>query len=184
MPGFPSQYSKELWQQARDLVAAGMVIREVADRTGISYDALRQKISRENWFVPATALSQAKAVLSQVSQNKTVIDGEEQSIIDQKSQSVTTGVQMAENIEEMGQKSRILALRGLLPRFTKTFTEDSELLSQPIDSWKDAGAMTNILSKLAGWDRPQSTVQVNVWGAGDVQNAIPVEAEPVEDEDP
>jgi hypothetical protein len=154
MPGFPSQYSKELWQQARDLVAAGLPFSEVAERTGIGFENLRKKAQRENWLVPATALNKNPLQLS---------SKREEGQVSQKS---PTDLVLAESVEEMGQKAKVSALKGLLPVFSETFKEGSELLSQPVDNWKNAGSMTNIVSKLLGWDRPATAVQVNVtqWG--------------------
>jgi hypothetical protein len=178
MAGPPSQYSTELWQQARDLVAASMTFPEVAERTGIGLENLYKKAQRENWFVPTTALAEAKAVIAQAQQLKAYNPDQEGR---QLSRTVQTGVDIAESIEEMCQKSKISALKGILPVFTKTFTEGSELLSQPVDTWKNAGSMTNILSKLAGWDRPQTAVQLNVWGgSGSTKSAQCWEAQEVD----
>lgn len=49
MPGFPSQYSKELWQQARDLVAGGMPLIEVAQVVPIKYSNLKKTWARKGW---------------------------------------------------------------------------------------------------------------------------------------
>jgi hypothetical protein len=91
---------------------------------------------------------------------------------------------MAESIAEIGQKGQIHALRGMLPRFLKTFEQDSELLTKPVEDWKTAGSMVNIFSKLAGLDKPQTGIQVNVWGDGwGAQGVVPVDGETVEDGD-
>jgi hypothetical protein len=152
-----------------------MPFKEVCERTGISYDNLKQKSSREDWFVPVTAIAEAKAILAQAQANKA--DKADQ-FNGELSPSVTTGLEMAESIAEMGQKGQISVLRGMLPRLLKTFQEDSPLLSKDVEDWKTAGSMVNIFSKLSGLDKPQIAIQTNVWGDGwSGQGAVPVEAE-------
>lgn len=162
MAGFPSQFSPELWQQARDLVAQGMTMAEVSERTGITLGNIKMTAMRQSWYVPATALAKAKETL-QTARTEVL-------------PSVTTGVQIAESIAEIGQKGQISALRGMLPRFLKTFETDSELLSKPVEDWKTAGSMVNIFSKLAGLDKPIVGIQNNVW-SGDFgsQTALPAD---------
>jgi ribosomal protein S1 len=173
MAGFPSQYSEEQWQQARDLVAQGFTFVEVSDKLGMSYENVRKKAQREEWFVPATALAKAQEALAA----KRVEESNGQEV----SQRVPTGAIVAESIAEIGQKGQIHALRGMLPRFLKTFEQDSELLTKPVEDWKTAGSMVNIFSKLAGLDKPSQAVQVNVWGDGwGAQGAVPVDASEVE----
>lgn len=159
MAGFPSQYSPELWQQARDLIAQGFTFPEVADKTGIGLSNLKMKSQRESWFVPVTAIQKGREAMELREKEKEVCP------------SVTTEAVLAESIAEIGQKGQIHALRGMLPRFMKTFDQDSELLSKPVEDWKTAGSMVNIFSKLAGLDKPQIAIQSNVfngdWTASD-----------------
>lgn len=154
MPGFPSKYSPELWQQARDLIAAGMTFPEVSDKTGIGLDNLYKKSSRENWTVPATILKEAQ---------KTVALRELES---QVSVSVQTEAILAENVAEMGQKGALAVVRGLLPKIQQTFREESALLAKEITTWKDAGQAFGIFAKASGLDKPTQAVQVNLWTQG------------------
>lgn len=156
MPGFPSAYSKELWQQARDLVGQGMSYPEVSQATGIEVGNLKMRAKRYNWYVPATALAKAQETLqiAKESQGTEVLP------------SVTTGQIIAESVEEMGQKGKLAVVKGMLPRLLKTFSEDSPLLSQEIESWKVAGLFTNIFANFTGINRPQTAVQVNISGWG------------------
>ena len=154
MPGFPSQYSKELWQQARDLVAAGMTFPEVADSTGIGLDNLYKKSQRERWTVPSTVAAKAQELVAKRHGEKQV------------STSVQTEAVLAENVAEYGQKGALAVVRGLLPKIQQTFREESALLAKEITNWKDAGTAFGIFAKASGLDRPQTAVQVNLWSQG------------------
>ena len=58
---------KTRWLLAREAVCRlGYSQKEAADKYGLSYDALRQRCSREEWPVP----SRIKEAVSQVSQNR------------------------------------------------------------------------------------------------------------------
>jgi hypothetical protein len=169
----PSHYTEQEWQTARDLVAAGMVIREVAERTEISYDALRQRISREDWFVPATALAEAKAVLAQAAQDKQIKDQDNQSGNDCSSQNVTKGLEMAENLLEIGKEGALLVARGLLPTLRRTYAPDSALMNREIQSHKEAGAAFGTFAKATQLDKPQHTVSLNFWGGSGSAKTAP-----------
>jgi hypothetical protein len=180
MPGFPSQYSKELWQQARDLVAAGMTFPEVSQRTGIGLDNLYKKAQREDWFVPVTALAEAREVIAQAQAAKQD-NGQEVST------SVQTGVEMAESVAEMGQKGQFAVLRGLLPKIIETFGEKSALMQKEITGWKDASSAFGMFAKASGLDKPQQAVQINMWGqaSGTVSGPdIPLDCTEVPQDEP
>lgn len=151
MPGFPSQYSKELWQQARDLVAAGLPFSEVSERTGIGFENLRKKAQRENWLVPATALTKNQLQLSTKREEEQV------------SQKSPTELVLAESVAEIGQKGQMALLRGLLPKLMETFSPDSELLSKPVTDWKSGSSMANLFAKFSGIGQSTQAVQVNLF---------------------
>jgi hypothetical protein len=150
---YPSQHTDEEWQTARTLVENAIPMPEVAERLGISYENLKKKAQRNNWFVPATALAKAQTALTE-RQNKET--GE--------SLRVPVEAHLAESIAEMGQKGQIAVLQGLLPKIRETFRENSALLAKEIESWKDAGTAFSIFAKASGLDKPQQAVQINMWG--------------------
>lgn len=161
MPGFPSQFSPELWQQARDLVAAGLTFSEVADKTGIGFENLRKKAQRDNWLVPSTVLAKSKTALSTHREQKQV------------SQSVSTDLVLAESVAETGQKGAKLVVEGLIEVIRRTFAPSSDLMKKEITSHKEAASMFGMFAKASGLDRPQSAVQVNLWGQGSGSQAGP-----------
>jgi hypothetical protein len=59
-----SPHTDQEWQRARDLVASGMEMPEVSERTGIPYEGLRKRAQREEWLVPSSSVSLAKSGLS------------------------------------------------------------------------------------------------------------------------
>jgi hypothetical protein len=126
---------------------------EVAERLGISYENLKKKAQRNNWFVPSTALAKAQTALTE-RQNKET--GE--------SLRVPVEAHLAESIAEMGQKGQIAVLRGLLPKIIETFGEKSALMQKEITGWKDASSAFGIFAKASGLDKPQQAVQINMWG--------------------
>lgn len=152
MPGFPSQYSKELWQQARDLVSQGFTFPEVSDKTGIGLSNLKMKAQREGWFVPVTALQKGKEALQQREGNKLEV-----------CPSVTTDLVLAESVAETGQKGAKMVVDGLIEVIKRTFDPSSALMTKEITSHKEASSMFGIFAKASGLDKPQQAVQVNVW---------------------
>lgn len=160
MAGFPSQYSKELWQQARDLIGQGFSFPEVSDRTGIGLSNLKMKSQREEWFVPATAIQRGNAALQQREQKMEVCP------------SVTTEALVAESIAETGQKGAKYVVDGLIEVIRRTFDPSSALMTKEITSHKEASSMFGMFAKASGLDKPQQAVQVNLWtqGSGAVQS--------------
>ena len=51
-----NQVSAEVWQRARDLVASGIAMREVARRVGIRPTTLIGRVAREGWYRPSQNL--------------------------------------------------------------------------------------------------------------------------------
>jgi hypothetical protein len=150
---YPSRHTDEEWQTARTLVENAVPMPEVAERLGISYENLKKKAQRNNWFVPSTALAKAQTALTE-RQNKET--GE--------SLRVPVEAHLAESIAEMGQKGQIAVLRGLLPKIIETFGEKSALMQKEITGWKDASSAFGMFAKASGLDKPQQAVQINMWG--------------------
>jgi uncharacterized protein YjcR len=48
----PIKLSREIVETARLAVAGGATVREVADRLGVSYEALRKRSQRAGWLTP------------------------------------------------------------------------------------------------------------------------------------
>jgi hypothetical protein len=48
----PAKLSREIVETARLAVAGGATVREVADRLGVSYEALRKRSQRGGWLTP------------------------------------------------------------------------------------------------------------------------------------
>ncbi len=145
-----SPHSEAEWQRARDLVASGLEMPDVAERTGIPYEGLRKRAQREEWLIPSSAISLAKTGLSPVKQ-------------DDCPKIVPAEVILAESVAEMGTKGQISVLKGLLPKLMETFSPESALLAKEIESWKDAGTMANLFAKFSGLDKPQTQVSIGLF---------------------
>lgn len=160
------------------LAVAGMSYKELGERYDMEPGTIAVMAHRKEWAVPAR-VEKLRNELAANRKDPTNPTGEVGNVRES-----NVGVQMAESIAEIGQKGQISALRGMLPRFLKTFEQDSELLQKPVEDWKTAGSMVNIFSKLAGLDKPQTLIQQNVWGDGwGAQGAVPVDGESVDDGD-
>lgn len=175
MAGFPSQYSEEQWQQARDLVAQGFTFVEVSDKLEMSYENVRKKAQREEWFVPATALAKAQEALA----SKRTVESNGQEV----SRRVPTGQILAETVAETGQKGAKFVVDGLIEVIKRTFDPSSALMTKEITSHKEASSMFGMFAKASGLDKPQTAVSLNFWG-GPGQSSSPVWEVPTDSDGP
>lgn len=139
-----------------------MTYRELGERYDMEPGTIAVMAHRKEWAVPARVEKLRNELITKRKQeegNQTNPTGEVGIVRES-----NVGSKMAESIAEIGQKGQIHALRGMLPRFMKTFDDGSELLNKPVEDWKTAGSMVNIFSKLAGLDKPQTVIQTNVFG--------------------
>jgi hypothetical protein len=154
-----SPHTEHEWQRARDLVASGMEMPEVSQRTGIPYEGLRKRAQREEWLVPSSSVSLSKAGLSKnKEENSPAI--------------VPAEVVLAESIAETGQKGAKYVVDGLIEVIRRTFDPSSSLMTKEITSHKEASSMFGMFAKASGLDKPQQAIQVNLWsqGSGAVQS--------------
>jgi hypothetical protein len=146
-----SPHTDQEWQRARDLVASGMEMPEVSERTGIPYEGLRKRAQREEWLVPSSAVSLAKSGLSPSKQ-------------DDCPKIVPSELILAESIAETGQKGAKYVVEGLIEVIRRTFNPSSPLMLKEIESHKEAASMFGMFAKASGLDKPQQAVQINMWG--------------------
>lgn len=137
------------WSAIRRCVELGVPPKATAEKFGVSYDALRQRASRERWLTPAKVealraaqapatpppapVSQASATTSQSDSSAAVTE------------SLVTGT-----IAEMGAQLQTTVLSKTLQALRK-----ADLASLPINSWQDAKLATEVGLKVAGLEQSQ-----------------------------
>lgn len=168
------------WSAIRRCVELGVPPKATAEKFGVSYDALRQRASRERWLTPAKVealraaqvpatpppapVSQPPATTSQSDSSAAVTE------------SLVTGT-----IAEMGAQLQTTVLSKTLQALKK-----ANLADLPINSWADAKTATEVGLKVAGLESQAGpAVSLVFTGTCDLPPLVEIDAtaKPITDND-
>lgn len=157
------------WTEVRRAAELGVPMREVGERFGIDYAAVRQRCKRENWLIPdkvQALLEKQRQVqrLSHVSPGvtKTPLNATElqEAVTVTAPVTPTAALVAAESLDSIGTQLRHVVASKALSALRK-----ADLASLPIDTWQDAKVAAEVGLKAAGLDNA-SGPSVNVLFGG------------------
>lgn len=153
------------WTEVRRAAELGVPMREVGERFGIDYAAVRQRCKRENWLIPdkVQALLEKQRQVQRLSHmspgvTKTPLNATE--LQEAVTVTPTAALVAAESLDSIGTQLRhVVASKALIA------LKRADLASLPIDTWQDAKIAAEVGLKAAGLDSA-SGPSVNVLFGG------------------
>jgi|SRR5882757_727875 len=135
-PENPKSYPESLrWTLAREAVCnLGLSQREASERYGLSYDALRQRCSREAWPAP----ERVRKLVTELSQKR--------------SHNTAIALNSAENWAEKGEMHKILAFQ-----VANDALKEAAISPPEIKDWADLERVDKMARRAAGLDNDDST---------------------------
>jgi hypothetical protein len=167
MPAAAEQPRKVPWEEIRLASIAGVPDETLAREYNVTREAIRQQRRRGQWPTESRVeLERQKARESMRDGRSTLkalsrdIETEEENL----SQPVTALSLIAKTKEEYGESNRMLLRQKLSPLLQKAVTTRIEDFDPDnLDQLIKLGTFTH---KMAGLDRPQTAIQLNLWGSG------------------
>jgi hypothetical protein len=144
------------WQSIRRCAELGVPLKTVAEKFGVTYEAVRKRNQRENWLTPSkiAEVREAKAaVVTPPSQDSAPLD-------------VVTGT-----VAEMGAELQTTVLSKTL-----TALKRANLAALPIDSWSDAKTAVEVGLKVSGLESQAAGPSLNVLFASAPVPAVEIDA--------
>lgn len=130
-----------LWVMAKEAVCRlGFSQRDAAEKFGLSYDALRQRCTREAWPVPARIREEVQRLVTAKSHNQEITKIE------------------AETWLERGEKSRQLSW-AITEKPLQSLLNDPEKAPK-VASWQDVATIVKLNRQAAGLDTSETSIQV------------------------
>jgi len=144
------------WQSIRRCAELGVPLKTVAEKFGVTYEAVRKRNQRENWLTPSklAEVREAKAaVVTPPSQDSAPVD-------------LVTGT-----VAEMGQELQTTVLSKTLAALKR-----ANLAALPIESWGDAKTAVEVGLKVSGLEAQAGGPSLNVLFTGASAPAIEIDA--------
>jgi len=160
------------WESIKTGVAAGLDLRAIAERFARPpditpqklWEAIRKRIQRESWIVPARAIKAARAKFEETAPKAVPACVPDASLVPEKvSQSSEIGTMILENATKLAEEGSIFGLNILHGQLREASGNPAQI--QPLRSAKDIVTAIRGVRLAAGMDRQDAgQVQVNVWG--------------------
>ena len=151
-----NETEKPDWQSIRRCAELGVPLKTVAEKFGVTYEAVRKRNQRENWLTPSklAEVRDAKAaIVTPSSQDSSPVD-------------LVTGT-----VAEMGQELQTTVLSKTLAALKR-----ANLASLPIESWGDAKTAVEVGLKVSGLEAQASGPSLNVLFTGATAPSIEIDA--------
>jgi hypothetical protein len=169
------------WEEARRAAETGAPIAFVAEKFGVSFEAVKKRSQRENWLLPcrveALREKQRAYVLEQAKKeglSPTVPNLPKEGPLvspEMKGTSQQAAPVTAESLAIMGESLRSTVLQKTLAALRKARLEDL-----PIESWGDAKTAVEVGLKVSGLESQAQGPSLNVLFASAPAPAIEIDA--------
>ena len=169
------------WEQARRAAETGAPIAFVAEKFGVSFEAVKKRSQRENWLLPcrveALREKQRAYVLEQAKKGDVSrpvpAPPEKGSLVSSETPGTATQAApvTAESLAVMGESLKHTVLSKTLAALRK-----ADLASLPIASWQDAKTAVDVGLKAAGLDSAQVPAVNIMLNAGNSPDLIEIDA--------
>jgi hypothetical protein len=144
------------WLSIRRCAELGVPLKTLAEKFGVTWEAVRKRNQRENWLTPSK--------LAEIRAEKTAA-------VTPKSQATPPAELVTGTIAEMGQELQTTVLSKTLAALRK-----ADFASLPIASWQDAKTAVDVGLKAAGLDSAQVPAVNIMLNAGNSPDLVEIEA--------
>lgn len=157
------------WAEIRDCVASGLAMSKIAkqyaqyhpDGWEAMYELIRKRATRDQWFVPVTAMGKAREKVIAAGMNVPNVPIGVETGVPAVSRPSEVGTFVIQSLAEMGETGSLIAGQLNLALLKDAARAPHKLA--PLVDVKDIATSVKTLRMVAGMDKPAPAVSLNLW---------------------